>query len=347
MKVLHIIAGAKEGGAESCAIDTIRALGNKGIKQTLICRPHPNFLKLTKDCELKSYTLRFSPLLKWLQEIRINLIIKEEKPDLIHCWMNRAASFTPKQANIPVLGWFGGYYDLKYYKNCDFFMGVSKDIVRHISEQIEAPERAFVGHVFGTLDKINEFRKSDFNIPESAKVVLLLSRMHWKKGIDLLIDAAQYIDDNVYFLLAGDGPDINRYKAQVKTLNLEERVIFLGWQSDRLGLLNIADVCVLPSRYEPFGIVITEAWFAGVPLVATKAAGAKNYVRDLHDGLLVEIDDLWGLVDAITTALENQELRTKLIINGKKSYEKNFSRDAVISTLLESYKKMIVDFKNL
>ena len=81
--------------------------------------------------------------------------------------------------------------------------------------------------------------------------------------------------------------------------------------------------------------------------MATKAAGAKNYVRDLHDGLLVEIDDLWGLVDAITTALENQELRTKLIINGKKSYEKNFSRDAVISTLLESYKKMIVDFKNL
>ena len=99
MKVLHIIAGAKEGGAESCAIDTIRALGNKGIEQTLICRPHPNFLKLTKDCELKSYTLRFSPLLKWLQKIRINLIIKEEKPDLIHCWMNRAASFTPKQAN--------------------------------------------------------------------------------------------------------------------------------------------------------------------------------------------------------------------------------------------------------
>ena len=347
MKVLHIIAGAKEGGAESCAIDTIRALGNKGIKQTLICRPHPNFLKLSKDFELKSYTLSFSPLLKWLQEIRINLIIKEEKPDLIHCWMNRAASFTPKQANIPVLGWFGGYYDLKYYKNCDFFMGVSKDIVRHISEKIEAPEKAFVGHVFGTLDKINEFRKSDLNISESARVVLLLSRMHWKKGIDLLIDAAQHIDDDVYFLLAGDGPDINRYKAQVKTLNLEERVIFLGWQSDRLGLLNIADVCVLPSRYEPFGIVITEAWFAGVPLVATKAAGAKNYVKDLHDGLLVEIDDLWGLVDAITTALENKDLRKKLIINGKKSYEKSFSRDAVISTLLESYKKMIFDFKNL
>ena len=347
MKILHIIAGAKEGGAESCAVDTIRALDKKGIKQTLICRPHANFLKLTEDSELKSYTLSFSPLFKWLEKIRIDSIIKEEKPDLIHCWMSRAASFTPKQTHIPVLGWFGGYYDLKYYKNCNFFMGVSKDIVRHISEQIEAPERAYVGHVFGTLDKINEFKKSDFNIPMNARVVLLLSRMHWKKGVDLLIDAAHRINDDVYFLLAGDGPDISRYKEQAKALNLEKRVIFLGWQTDRLGLLNIADVCVLPSRYEPFGIVITEAWFAGVPLVATKAAGAKNYVKNLHDGLLIEIDDLEGLVAAITMALENQKLRKKLIINGKKSYENGFSRDAVISTLLGSYENMIRDFRNL
>ena len=346
MKILHVIAGAKEGGAESCAIDTIKALYKKGIEQTLISRPHANFLRLIQECELKSYTMSFSPLFKWAQEFKVNSIIQEEKPDLIHCWMNRAASFTPKQNNIPVLGWFGGYYDLKYYKNCNFFMGVSKDIVRHIAEQIETPERAFVGHVFGTLDKINEFRKSDFNICENARVVLLLSRMHWKKGVDLLIDAAQQIDGDVYFLLAGDGPDIDRYKAQVKALNLEERVIFLGWQTDRLGLLNIADVCVLPSRYEPFGIVITEAWFAGVPLVATKAAGAKNYVTDQHDGLLIEIDDLNGLVEAITIALDNKKLRKKLITNGKKSYEKNFSRDAVISTLLESYKKMILDFRN-
>ena len=163
----------------------------------------------------------------------------------------------------------------------------------------------------------------------------------------MLIDAAHRINDDVYFLLAGDGPDINRYKEQTKALNLEKRVIFLGWQTDRLGLLNIADVCVLPSRYEPFGIVITEAWFAGVPLVATKAAGAKNYVKNLHDGLLVEIDDLEGLVAAITMALENQKLRKKLIINGKKSYENGFSRDAVISTLLGSYENMIRDFRNL
>ena len=56
-------------------------------------------------------------------------IIKNEKPDLVHCWLNRAANFT-YQKTVPVLGWFGGYYDLKYYNLV--LHGRYKDIVRYI-----------------------------------------------------------------------------------------------------------------------------------------------------------------------------------------------------------------------
>lgn len=344
MKIIHIIAGAKTGGAESCAVDTIKALGKRGIDQVLICRPHANFQDLTSIPRIKIFHLNFFKGLKYFQQRIINSIIEQEKPDLVHCWMNRAASFTKKQKNVPVLGWFGGYYNLKYYKTCNYFMGVSRDIVRHIKENIEQPDCAYLGHVFGTLEKINDIKRIDFDIPKNSKVVLLLSRMHQKKGVDLLINAATQIDDTI-FLLAGDGPEINKYKEQVKALNLQNKVRFLGWHSDRLGLLNIADVCVLPSRYEPFGIVITEAWFAGVPLVATKAAGARNYVTDNHDGLLVEIDDLEGLVQALRTALDDVSTRRRLSKNGRKTYQKYFSRDAVIDELINSYKKMIVHYK--
>jgi len=341
MKILHIIAGAKQGGAESCAVDTIRALAAAGIEQIVICRPHPAFLKLVNDCNLEHHFLSFLPMLKWVQKAKINAIIKREKPDLVHSWMNRAASFTPKQTQMPVLGWFGGYYDLKYYKSCDFYMGVTKDIVAHIAAATNQPDKAYVGHVFGTLEPMGEIKKADYGISEASKVVLLLSRMHWKKGVDLLIDAAAKMDDEVVFLLAGDGPEINTYKAQAKALNLEHRVIFAGWCTDRLGLLGIADVCVLPSRYEPFGIVIAESWFANVPLVATKAAGAKHYVHDERDGLLVEIDDCDGLVTALDRALNDKSLRAKLVKGGQETYEKLFSRDSVIATLIESYNDMI------
>ena len=100
-------------------------------------------------------------------------------------------------------------------------------------------------------------------------------------------------------------------------------------------------MCVLPSRYEPFGIVIAESWFANVPLIATKAAGAKHYIHDEQDGLLVEIDDCDGLVTALDRALNDTALRAKLVKGGKETYERLFSRDSVIATLIESYNDMI------
>ena len=346
MKILHIIAGAEQGGAESCAVDTIRALHVAGIEQTLICRPHTAFLTLVRDCAIDHHILSFNRLLKWPQKARINAIIKDEKPDLVHCWLNRAASFTTYQKTVPVLGWFGGYYDLKNYKTCDFFMGVTKDIVRYIGNVTMTPDRAYVGHAFGTLETMGEVKKSDYGISDTTKVVLMLSRMHWKKGVDLLIDAASKIDD-VVFLIAGDGPEIEKYRAQAHALNLQRRVQFLGWCKDRLGLLSIADVCVLPSRYEPFGIVIPESWFARVPLVATKADGAKHYVNHEKDGLLVDIDDCEGLIEALQRALHDKALRAQLIKGGTKMYKKLFSRDSVITSLIKSYQDMIRRYPNI
>lgn len=346
MKILHIIAGAERGGAESCAVDTIKALDSAGIEQTLICRPHPAFLTLVNESAINHHILSFNRAQKWLEKATINEIVEKEKPDLVHAWLNRAASFTPNQKAIPVLGWFGGYYDLKYYRSCDFFMGVTKDIVRYIGDKTTKPDRVYVGHAFGTLEPMGKVYKSDYGISNATKVVLMLSRMHWKKGVDLLINAASKID-NVVFLLAGDGPEIKKYKNQVRELNLETRVLFLGWCKNRLGLLKIADVCVLPSRYEPFGIVIPEAWFARVPLVATKADGAKHYVHHEKDGLLVDIDDCEGLTEALQRALYDKALRAQVIRGGTKMYNQLFSRDSVICSLIKSYQDMIRRYPNI
>ena len=79
MKILHIIAGAKEGGAESCAADTIKALNKLGIEQKIICRPHNAFVKLAQDQDIKYYSLSFSTGLKLIQKRKINSIIRKEK----------------------------------------------------------------------------------------------------------------------------------------------------------------------------------------------------------------------------------------------------------------------------
>ena len=52
---------------------------------------------------------------------------------------------------MPVVGWFGGYYDMKRYRHCDFYIGITKDVMRHILEKSGKPDRAFLVHTFGTL----------------------------------------------------------------------------------------------------------------------------------------------------------------------------------------------------
>ncbi len=77
MKILHIIAGAEQGGAESSTVDTIMALHDAGVEQTVISRPHKTFRTLVKDCAIKHHILSFNRILKWVQKTKINVIIKK------------------------------------------------------------------------------------------------------------------------------------------------------------------------------------------------------------------------------------------------------------------------------
>lgn len=344
MKILHMIAGAEKGGAETFCSDAIKALHEKGVEQFVMCRPHQNFVDVLEACDIPHHFLTFSRFTKLFEQRAIYKAIQTFDPDLVHCWLSRASSFAPVKIKKPVLGWFGAYYNLKNYKNCDFYMGVTRDIVRYIREHIEDPSLAYVGHTFGTLEEDPPVSKADFDVPEDAKTVLLLSRMHWKKGVDTLLAAVKNIDD-AYFLLAGDGPDLETYQNMAKDLGVADRVRFLGWRNDRAALLALADVCTLPSRSEAFGTVIAESWYAKTPLVATRANGAKHYVTHEKDGLLCDIDDVAGLTEQLLRALNDDKLQQKLIAGGTKTYDALFSKEVVTKALIESYQDMISKYQ--
>lgn len=340
IKVLHIVAGAGTGGAETFCLDAIKALHDMGIEQHVICRPHAHYIDVFESRGIAYQTMRFGFLEKFgIGQMMIKAAVAGFKPNIVQAWMGRAASFVPKLP-MPVLGWFGGYYDLKRYKNCDFYAGVTRDIARHIAEVSGKPERTFVLHTFGTLEDQPAVERRSLDTPEDAPVVLLLSRMHWKKGVDTLLNAALKLP-GVYFWLAGNGPDLEKYKDMAKSLGLSDRVRFLGWRNDRAGLLKSASVCTLPSRYEPFGTVIAESWYAGVPLVATRAAGASQYVTHDADGLLCDIDDVDGLALQLRRAVDDKALRASLIENGRKTYEELFSREVTTQAIIDVYRKCI------
>ena len=337
MRILHVIAGAGRGGAETFCLDAIEALHEAGVTQHVVCRPHEHFLATLNKCGISYDVMAFS----YRDRLGRGRALIEKSvtafgPDLVHAWMGRAASFIPKSLTMPVLGWFGGYYDLKRYRSCDFYMGVTKDIVRHIIEKTGKPQRAFLVHTLGTLKSAPPADRAALATPPDAPVVLLLSRMHWKKGVDTLLEAASRLP-GVYFWLAGDGPELEKYRALSASLGLGDRVRFLGWRTDRAALLGAADVCVLPSRYEPFGTVIPEAWSMAVPLVATRADGARQYVTDGETGLLCAIDNPAELAEKINLAVNDSAVRDRLKKNGLIAYQENFSKKVVIDSLIGAY----------
>lgn len=335
-----MVAGNEIGGAETFCLDAIKALHDAGVEQRVICRPHRNYMAAFESLSIPYDLLSYSKFDKFGRASKIiNKSVSEFKPNIVHSWMGRASSFVPK-TTIPVLGWFGGYYDLKRYSGCDYLGGVTKDIVRHIVEHGGKPHRAFLLHTFGTLEDKPPVDRRTLSTPEQAPVALLLSRMHKKKGVDTLLHAASRLKD-VHFWLAGDGPEIKKYKDLARRLNLGDRVRFLGWRNDRAALLKAADICVLPSRYEPFGTVIAEAWASGVPLVATRAAGARQYVTHEHDGLLCDVDDVEGLARQIDVAATDDGVRRKLVENGRNTYRAYFSREKVVDAFIETYERIM------
>lgn len=340
MRILHIMAGRGQGGAETYATDIMLSLHDSGIDQCCAVAPdapRTNELKqagLRLACETLAF--RFGPVQRW----RIKKLIEREKPDLIHCWMRRAASFVPSGLNFPVIGWFGGYYDPKHFKNCTHFVGVTPAIVAHQVAKGVAADKAFYVPTFPDVKDEPPADRAAFDTPAHVPVVLALSRLHQKKGLDTLLRAAARMP-GVYFWLAGEGPLRSELEAMTDTLGLRERVRFLGWRTDRGALLRAADVCALPSRYEPFGTVTLEAWAAQTPYVAARAAGPEATVTDGENGLLVPIDDVDALAFALTRALRDNDLRDKLIANGFATYQATFTREAVTKRMIALYEKLI------
>jgi glycosyltransferase involved in cell wall biosynthesis len=341
MRILHVIAGAQTGGAETFAQDAITALAARGVEQRVVTRPHPLPLQRFAGAGIPVETMQFSRIDRWFGgRRRIRDLAAGFKADIVHAWMARAASFVPSGMPCPVIGWFGGPYDLKYYRTADFFIGVTHDIARHVVASGGAEDRTFIVHTFGTLPDAPAIRRADFDTPDDAPLLLTLSRLHPKKGIDTLLHALVAVP-GAYLWIAGDGPDRAAYESLAMRLGLSSRVRFLGWRTDRRALIEAADICVLPSRYEPFGTVIVEAWSMKRPLVATLADGARQYVRDGSDGLLCPIDDVAALADRIARLVADPHLRTQLAANGYESYRRTFHRDVVIARLIETYRRVI------
>jgi glycogen synthase len=157
-----------------------------------------------------------------------------------------------------------------------------------------------------------------FAKPEE-KLVLLVGRLVYEKGFQLAFDALPGVIEKVpgvRFLVAGSGTHETELKAQAERLGLTDHGVFLGWIGDDAlhSLYRIADLCVVPSLYEPFGLVALEAMASGCPCIVADTGGLREVVpAGERVGLRFNGGDPEHLGVMIERLLVDVELRDRLV----------------------------------
>jgi glycosyltransferase involved in cell wall biosynthesis len=163
---------------------------------------------------------------------------------------------------------------------------------------------------------------------ENEYLLLIVARLSPEKGHHYLFEALPEIGRRaskpVRLLVAGDGTFEAAYRKEVSAIGCNEMVTFLGFRKDSPDLIAAADLLILPSLAEAFGLVLTEALYLGTPVVATRVGGIPEIVDDGIDGTLVPPADSEALASAIIELLENPERRQRLAGAGREKVLKRF-----------------------
>jgi glycogen(starch) synthase len=164
-----------------------------------------------------------------------------------------------------------------------------------------------------------EALRREFAAPHE-KLVLFVGRLAYEKGFQLAFDALTDVIekvDHVRYLVAGSGTHERELKAQARRLGLSEHGVFLGWIGDDAlhSLYRIADLCVVPSIYEPFGLVALEAMASGCPCIVADTGGLREVVPSGERvGLRFNGGDAEHLGLMIERLLVDCELRDRLVM---------------------------------
>jgi len=326
MKVAQVMAGAPAGGAELFFERLCLALHRAGEEVLPVIRHQPEREARLRAAGLVPATLRFGGALDFLTRNRLRRILSAFQPAVVVSWMSRATAHIPKGDFVHVAR-LGGYYPLKYYRNAHHLVGNTEGIVAWLRDNGWAAEQT---HYLPNF--VNDFAAAApaADVPSGRPLLLALGRLHRDKAFDVLIRALADIP-GAHLMIAGIGPEEHALRALVGNLGLWERVHFLGWREDVGPLLKAADVFVCPSRIEPLGNVVLEAWSAGRPVVASDAQGPRELIRPGEDGVLAPREDAAALSAAIASVLRDSAWAAKLAAAGRARFAADFSEERVVA----------------
>jgi glycosyltransferase involved in cell wall biosynthesis len=327
MRIAQVMAGAPIGGAELFFERLTIALAASGETVLPVIRGNAARAARLASADLAAVQLGFGGPFDLLTGPLLRTLLRRFAPRVTVAWMNRAARFTPP-GDWVLAGRLGGYYDLAYYRHCDHLIGNTRSIVDWITHQGWPAARAH--HLPNFSPDMASAIPASLGLPNGVRIVLALGRLHPNKAFDVLVRALPALP-GVHAVIAGDGPERAALLALAGREGVVDRLHLLGWRGDTAALLAAADLLVCPSRHEPLGNVVMEAWSARRPVVAAAADGPRELITSGSDGMLVPREDPKALADAIGSLLDDPARASALAEAGRLRYEAEHAEAPVVA----------------
>lgn len=354
---LHILGSRQFGGADQFYVRLLRALHESGHPVTAINRAgSPVARALAADGIEQIHVPLASQWDAW-SLWKIRKLVAEREPCIVQTYMGRATRLTrlPAHTRAVHIARLGGFYKIDgYYRHAHAWIGNTRGICDYLVRCGLPTERVYhIGNFVPAPMSISEAQKSElrslYGIPDQARILFALGRLISKKGFDDLLRALARLPPEVaghpvVLIVAGEGAAGDSLNSQAHELNQQHRVRWVGWQDPPDAFYALADVFVCPSRHEPLGNVILEAWNHALPVVSTRSDGAVELIQDDHTGLLCDCGDDAGMAAQIHKLLSaSDEQRRSLGDAGQAYLQRHHSRSAILEAYLSLYDRLMAE----
>jgi len=185
--------------------------------------------------------------------------------------------------------------------------------------------------------------RKELGLKKNSKVVVMVSRMSWTKGVNEFIEAAELISkqkEDIHFILVGPldlgSPDAIEEEYILERVNKIKKLQWLGFRGDTINLYAVSSLAVYPTYYPEGGYPrgITEPMSLGKPVIATNNENCKNTIDNDINGILVSERDSRALADAILRLFNTPNLIETFGINSRKKVLNEFDEKTIISELI-------------
>jgi len=330
------------GGAERYFVDLSLALAGSGHDVQVIC--HKHFKNIGHLCSNSALTVdAVSPMGWWdiFTRNSIKIALARHKPEVVHAHLARAAHMAGKpckETGIPLIVKTHNYVDLKYYCHVDCFITTTEDQKSYLLGQGIDERKIRVITNFSAVKPVSGVVRND-NI---ELIIASYGRLVRKKGFHVLLNAVRSVIDSgrkVFLTIGGDGPEYNSLLKLRDRLSLQQHARFCGWVEDVQAFVREADVFILPSLDEPFGIAVLEMMALGKPIIATRTKGPLE-ILDEHTASLIEPDNATKLATAINNFVDDRGKYLNKAENALNVFREKYTQDVVVQKLLSLYKEL-------